>query len=69
MFTVNFHRDIPLSALTMSTSIALESLYEQGSGDRGKSVFCIGSFLGADGKFSADEFALKKIMHSSTTKR
>lgn len=70
MFTVTFHKEIPLSALTTSTSIALGEAYMNGDLEiEGDLYFALDHFLGQMEKFSTDESALKKIMHSSTVKK
>ena len=47
VFTVNFHRDIPLSALTMSTSIALGEAYMNRDLEiEGNLYFALDHFLG-----------------------
>ena len=70
VFTVIFHREIPLSALTMSTSIALGEAYMNRDLEiEGDLYFALDHFLGQIGKFSTDESALKKIMRSSTAKK
>lgn len=70
VFTVIFHKEIPLSKLTASTSLALGEAYMDGSLEiEGNLYFALDHFLGQLGKFSKDEPALKKIMRTSTTKR
>ena len=70
MFTVIFHKDIPLSALTTSTSLALGEAYMDGDLEiEGDLYFALDHFLGQMGKFSTDESLLKKIMYSSTAKK
>jgi len=70
MFTVIFHKEISLSALTASTSIALGEAYMDGDLEiEGNLYFALDHFLGQMGKFSTDESLLKKIMHSSMAKR
>lgn len=47
VFTVNFHRDIPLSALTTSTSIALGEAYMNRDLEiEGNLYFALDHFLG-----------------------
>lgn len=70
VFTVIFHKEIPLSALTTSTSIALGEAYMNRDLEiEGNLYYALDHFLGQMGKFSTDESALKKIMHSSTAKK
>lgn len=70
VFTVNFYKDIPLSELTASTSIALGEAYMNRDLEiEGDLYFALDNFLGQMGKFSTNESALKKIMHSSTSKK
>lgn len=70
VFTVTFHKEIPLSALTTSTSIALGEAYMNKDLEiEGNLYFALDHFLGQMGKFSTNETALKKIMHSSTAKK
>lgn len=70
LFKVKLHKDIPLSALTTSTSLALGEAYMDGDLEiEGDLYFALDHFLGQMGKFSTDESALKKIMHSSVSKK
>lgn len=70
VFTVTFHKDIPLSALTTSTSIALGEAYMNRDLEvEGNLYFALDHFWGQMGRFSTDESALKKIMHSSMAKK
>lgn len=70
VFTVTFHKEIPLSALTTSTSIALGEAYMNRDLEiEGNLYFALDHFLGQMGKFSTNETALKKIIHSSTAKK
>lgn len=70
LFTVVLRKEIPLSALKTSTSLALGEAYMDGTLEiKGDLYYALDHFLGQMGKFSADESALKKIMHSSTAKK
>lgn len=70
MFKVIFHKQVSLSALTTSTSIALGEAYMSGDLEiEGNLYYALDHFLGQMGKFSTDESALKKIVHSSTAKK
>lgn len=70
LFTVELRKEIPLSALKTSTSLALGEAYMDGTLEiKGDLYYALDHFLGQMGKFSADESALKKIMHSSTAKK
>lgn len=69
-FTAIFNKNIPLSDLTTSTSIALGEAYMNRDLEiEGSLYFALDHFLGQMGKFTTDEFALKKIIHSSTAKK
>lgn len=70
LFTVIFHKDIPLADLTASTSIALGEAYMDGNLEiEGDLYFALDHFLGQMGKFQTDESALKKLIHSSLEKK
>lgn len=70
LFTVVLRKEIPLSALTTSTSLALGEAYMDGTLEiEGDLYYALDHFLGQMGKFSTNESALKKIMHSSTTQK
>ena len=69
-FSVTFHKEIPLSALTTSTSLALGEAYMDGDPEvEGDLYAVLAHFMGQMGKFSKDETALKKLIHSSTSKK
>ena len=69
-FTVIFHKEIPLTALTTSTSLALGEAYMDGDLEiEGDLYNALDHFLGHMGKFSTDESALKKLIFSSTGKK
>lgn len=69
-FAVKFHKMVPLSDLTTSTSIALGEAYMDGSLEiEGDLYNALDHFLGQMGKFSTDETALKKLIHSSVSKK
>ena len=62
-FTVIFHKEIPLTALTTSTSLALGEAYMDGDLEiEGDLYNALDHFLGQMGKFSTDESALKKLI-------
>lgn len=70
MFTVDFKKAIPVSDLLNSTSIALGEAYMDKTLDiEGNLYEALDHFLGQMGKFSTDESALKKLMHSSRSKK
>ncbi|MDO4327664.1 MAG: class I SAM-dependent methyltransferase [bacterium] len=70
LFTVILRKEIPLSALTTSTSLALGEAYMDGALEiDGDLYYALDHFLGQMGKFSTNESALKKIMHSSTAQK
>lgn len=69
-FTVNFKKAIPVSNLLNSTSISLGEAYMDGDLDiEGNLYEALDNFLGQMGKFSTDENALKKLIHSSLSKK
>lgn len=69
-FTVIVHKSIPVSALMTSTSLALGEAYMDGDLEiEGNLYYALDHFLGQMGKFSTDETGLKKLMHSSVTKK
>lgn len=69
-FTVSFQKAISVPALLNSTSIALGEAYMDGSLEiEGDLYEALDHFLGQMGKFSTDESALKKLIHSSNTKK
>lgn len=69
-FTVDFKEAIPLAELLNSTSIALGEAYMDGKLDvEGDLYDALSHFLGQMAKFSTDEKALKKLIHSSTSKK
>ena len=69
-FTVIFHKEIPLTALTTSTSLALGEAYMDGDLEiEGDLYNALDHFLGQMGKFSTDESALKKLIFTSTGKK
>lgn len=70
VFTVNFKKAIPVSDLITSTSIALGEAYMDGDLDIEGNLFeALDHFLGQMAKFSVDEKALKKLIHSSVSKK
>lgn len=70
LFTVIFHKGIPLSALTTSTSLALGEAYMDGTMEiEGELYYALDHFLGQMGKFSKDESILKKLMYTPTAKK
>lgn len=69
-FTVSFKKAIPVSDLLNSTSIALGETYMDGDLDiEGNLYEALDHFLGQMGKFSTDEKALKKLIHTSVSKK
>ena len=69
-FTVDFKKTIPISDLLRSTSIALGEAYMDGDLEiEGNLYTALDHFLGQMGKFSTDENALKKLIHSSVSKK
>ena len=70
VFAVKFHQTIPLADLATSTSIALGEAYMDGTLEiEGDLYHALDHFLGQMGKFSTDETALKKLIHSSVSKK
>ncbi len=70
VFCVKLHRMIPLADLTASTSIALGEAYMDGRLEiEGDLYFALDHFLGQVRKFSTDEKVLKKLLHSSISKK
>ena len=69
-FTVDFKKAIPVSDLLTSTSIALGEAYMNGDLEiEGDLYQALDHFLGQMGKFSTDSVALKKLIHTSTSKK
>ena len=69
-FTVKFNKSIPKTKLLTSTSLALGEAYmDKDLEIEGDLYYALDHFLGQLGKFSTDENALKKIMHSSVSKK
>lgn len=69
-FTVSLKKVIPVSYLMNSTSIALGEAYMDGNLDvEGNLYEALDHFLGQMGKFSTDEKALKKLIHTSVSKK
>lgn len=69
-FTVNFHKEISHKDLITSTSLALGEAYMSGDLEiEGDLFHALDHFLGQMGKFSTDHSALKKLIHSSVSKR
>ena len=69
-FTVIFRNPIPVSRLLTSTSLALGEAYMEGELEiEGDLYQALDHFLGQMGKFSADQHALKKLIHTSTSKK
>lgn len=70
VFTVIIKKEIPLSRLMTSTSLALGEAYMDGDLEIvGDLYYALDHFLGQMGKFSTDESALKKLIHSSTARK
>lgn len=67
---VDFKEVIPVSELLNSTSIALGEAYMDGKIEiEGNLYEALDAFLGQMGKFSTDETALKKLIHTSLSKK
>ena len=70
VFRVKFNQNIPLSELTTSTSIALGEAYMDKKLEIDGDLFqVLDHFLGQMGKFSTDENALKKLLHTSVSQK
>ena len=69
-FTVTFKKNIPLTSLMTSTSIALGEAYMDGDLEiEGDLYYALDHFLGQMNKFSTDQSALKKLIFTSTGKK
>lgn len=69
-FTVRIKKNIPLSSLMTSTSLALGEAYMNGDIEvEGDLYYALDHFFRQMGKFSKDESALKKLIHPSTGKK
>ncbi len=69
-FTVHFKKAIPVADLLNSTSIALGEAYMDGNLDiEGNLYEALDHFLGQMGKFSTNESALKKLIHTSVSRK
>ncbi|MCQ4727048.1 cyclopropane-fatty-acyl-phospholipid synthase family protein [Anaerotignum faecicola] len=69
-FAVKFNKEIPLSDLLTSTSIALGEAYMNGELEiEGDLYYALDHFLGQMDKFSTDESALKKLVFTSLSKK
>lgn len=69
-FTVHLKEAIPVSELMNSTSLALGEAYMDGRLNiEGNLYEALDHFMGQMGKFSTDERALKKLIHSSLSKK
>ncbi len=69
-FTVTFIKNIPLTSLMTSTSIALGEAYMDGDLEiEGDLYYALDHFLGQMNKFSTDQSALKKLIFTSTGKK
>lgn len=70
VFGVKFQKMIPWADLMNSTSIALGEAYMDGTLEiEGDLYYALDHFLGQMGKFSTDETALKKLIHTSVSKK
>lgn len=70
VFTVRFHKTIPINELLTSTSLALGEAYMNGNLEiEGDLYDALDHFLGQMSKFSTDKSALKKLICSSTGKK
>ena len=69
-FIVDFKKPISRTALFTSTSLALGEAYMDGDLEiEGDLYYALDHFLGQMGKFSTNESALKKLIHSSVSKK
>lgn len=69
-FTVTLHKELSLSDLMTSTSLALGEAYMDGTLEiEGDLYQALDHFMGQMGKFSKDEGALKKLIFTSTSKK
>lgn len=69
-FTVTLHKELSLSDLMTSTSLALGEAYMDGTLEiEGDLYQALDHFMGQMGKFSKDEGALKKLIFTSTAKK
>ena len=69
-FTVSLKKAIPVQELLKSTSIALGEAYMDGNLEiQGDLYEALDHFLGQMGKFSTDQKALKKLIHTSVSKK
>ena len=69
-FTVHFKKPIPKTTLLTGTSLALGEAYMDGDLEiEGDLYYALDHFLGQLGKFSTDESALKKLIHTSVSKK
>lgn len=69
-FTVVFKKPIPVADLLNSTSIALGEAYMDENLDIDGNLYdALDNFLGQMDKFSTDKIALKKLIHSSVSKK
>ncbi len=69
-FTVDFKKPIPKTKLLTSTSLALGEAYMDGDLEiEGDLYYALDHFLGQMGKFSTNESALKKLIHTSVSKK
>lgn len=70
LFKVKFNKEISLSDLMTSTSIALGEAYMKGDLEiEGDLYPALNGFLGQMGKFQTDKKSLKKLIFSSNSKR
>lgn len=70
VFEVNVKEDIPLKELMVSTSLALGEAYmDKRLEVKGDLYQALDYFLGQMDKFSVDESKLKKLLHSSRSKK
>lgn len=69
-FIVDFKKPISRTALFTSTSLALGEAYMDGDLEiEGDLYYALDHFLGQMGKFSTNESPLKKLIHSSVSKK
>ncbi|WP_033168494.1 cyclopropane-fatty-acyl-phospholipid synthase family protein [Clostridium sp. KNHs205] len=70
LFKVKFNKEIPITDLLTSTSIALGEAYMKGDLEiEGDLYHALNCFLGQMGKFHTDKKALKKLIFTSSSKK
>lgn len=70
MFKVKFNKELPITELMKSTSIALGEAYMKGDLEiEGDLYHALDCFLGQMGKFQTDKKALKKLIFTSSSRK